>query len=118
MISRYGPCIGITLFRWFRWKVELWASPGNYETPEHTHPNSDSEFLVLYARHRCIYKRKNGALVEYRADFPSCLIHTLTVRSNEPHGFFSSVKPMVWLVLERWKKGSKVTSVSEDLKLT
>lgn len=114
IIHRYGPCIGITLLRLFRWKVELWFAPGDYSPEEHTHPNSDSEFWVLYASHRYIYKRKAGRLVGYNASFPSCLFHTLTVRADEPHRFMTSDRPMIWLCLEHWKAGVKPTSVAED----
>lgn len=128
MIARYGPCIGITLFRFFRWKVELWYSPANYSTPEHTHENSDGEFLILYGSGRKIYRKPFTN--SFREDWCRCVTkqeYELTgrkyfkwfsVRAGTPHGFSCGATPMIWLCLEKWKPGKKVTSVATDFKLT
>lgn len=118
MIARYGPCVGVTLFRLFRWKLELWFAPADYATPEHTHENSDGEFTILWAKNRMIWKRVDGVMKAYRAHVPSCWGKFLTVRAGEVHAFGEGATFMLWLCWQTWKKGVKVTSPAEDFVLT
>lgn len=127
-VARYGPCIGVTLFRWRRFKIELWYAPADFATPEHTHENSSSEFLILYARTRFIYRRTVDFIstvdgkVRYRTEGYVVNVppfrRTLTVRAGTPHAFHRGESCMVWLCFERWKKNVPVTSVAEDFQLT
>lgn len=128
MIARYGPCICITIFRWFRWKLELCFSPADYSPPEHTHEESDGEFFVLYGRGREIWRITK----DYCSPFPHVWYpvrqqYNLTgrkyfkwfsVRAGTPHGFSKGATPMIWLCWEKWKVGTKVSSVVNDFKLT
>lgn len=125
-INTVGPCIGLTVFRWFRWKVELWYAPADYSTPEHTHEDSDGEFLVLHGRGRWIWRRPQLPW----EDAPEVLMRQayrlkggfrwkwLTVKAGTPHGFERGETPMIWLCVEHWKPGVKVTSVATDFVLT
>lgn len=133
-ISWYGPCWCLTVFRWGRRKVELCYAPADYETPEHVHPNSDGEFLILWARNRIIYRKtkliQDGFLPDkalmltigerdsYLANVPPWRLKTLSVRAGVPHAFRKGDGPMIWICFEKWKPGTKVTSVAEDLVLT
>ncbi len=128
MFARYGPCIGITLWRWGRFKVELWWAPADYATPEHTHENSDGEFLILFSRTRFIYRRMVDSIstvdgrTHYRTEGYVVNVppwrRTLSVRAGTPHAFHKGSSPMIWLCFERWKEGVPVTSVAEDFRLT
>lgn len=118
MIARYGPCWGLTLFRWGRLKVELWFSPADYSPLEHTHDDSDGEFMVLWSRNREIYRLINGQREAYIANTPEVWGRWFSVRAGTPHSFGKGDSCMVWLCVERWKPGSKVTSVATDLHLT
>lgn len=136
-IHRYGPCIGITLFRFRRRQVELWWAPTDYATPEHSHENSDGEFLILWARNRRIWRKThtlctNGKVFkinqhkryfdavgrgdEYIANVPPWRFKTLSVRAGIKHGFDKGSSPMIWLCFEKWKKGVPITSVADDFK--
>lgn len=118
MIARVGPCIGLTLFRWFRFKVELWFAPASYCVPEHTHNDSSSEFYILYSKNRYIYRRIGTRIESYITRMPGIWERCLSVRAGTPHGFTRGKTCMIWLVFETWKKGAKVTSVAEDFHLT
>lgn len=54
---RYERCHCLTLCRLGRRKVELCYAPADYEPREHVHPNSDGEFLILWAKNRPIYRK-------------------------------------------------------------
>lgn len=118
MIARYGPCIGITIFRWFRWKVELWYAPANYSTPEHAHDDSSGEFTILFARNRRIWRRIGERIDSYVANVPAVWGRFLSVRAGTPHGFDAGDSCMIWLCFETWRPGAKVTSVAKDFRLT
>lgn len=57
MIYRKDSCIGITLFRWGRRKLELWFVLASYACVEHTHKDSDGEFFVLFGKDRFIWRK-------------------------------------------------------------
>ena len=117
-LARYGPCWCLTVFRWGRRKVELCYAPADYEPPEHVHPNSDGEFLILWARNRPIYRRVGGRVDSYTANIPPWRFKTLSVRAGTPHAFKKGDSCMIWLCFETWKKGVPVTSVADDFVLT
>ncbi len=117
MIARYGPCIGITLFRFRRWKIELWFAPADYATPEHSHDDSSSEFTILWARNRRIYRRIGDRVDAYIAETPKMWGKFLSVRTGVVHAFEKGDSAMIWLAFETWKKGVKVSSVADDFHL-
>lgn len=114
MIARHGPCIGLTLFRFLRWKVELWYAPAGFATVPHRHANSSGEFTVLYGRNRRIWRKVAGRIESYVVNFPVCLGRFLSVRAGTEHGFDKGDSCMVWLCFETWRKGVKPTSVAVD----
>lgn len=118
MIARYGPCWGLTLWRWGRRKVELWYAPADYATPEHTHEDSDSEFLILWARNRVIYRVVNCMIESYVAHTPGVWGKWLSVRAGTPHAFKTGTSCLIWISSQTWKPGVTVTSVAEDFKIT
>lgn len=136
-LAWYGPCWCLTVFRWGRRKVELCYAPADYEPPEHVHPNSDGEFLILWAKNRLIYRKTKtyagpygylqsmcGNLLVcgdgdyYTANVPPWRFKTLSVRAGTPHAFKKGDSFMLWICFETWKKGAAVTSVAEDFVLT
>lgn len=147
-INSYGPCVGLTLWRWGQLKVELWYAPADYETPEHVHNNSDGEFTILWSQNRSIYRKTKPILSyniytdpvlsklgynrpdydivgyelglndSYIANTPQAWGKWLSVRAGTPHAFQKGDSCMIWLVVERWKPGTKVTSPAEDFVLT
>ncbi len=117
-LAWYGPCWCLTVFRFGRRKVELCYAPADYEPPEHSHPNSDGEFLILWARNRPIYRRVGQRVDAYTANVPPWRFKTLSVRAGTPHAFKKGESAMIWICFETWRKGVPVTSVAEDFVLT
>lgn len=54
----------------------------------------------------------------YRAHTPGVWGRWFSVRAGTPHSFGKGDSCMIWLCVERWKDGVKVTSVAEDFKPT
>lgn len=48
MIVRFQRCIGIKLFRLFRWQLEVWFCPKGEVIPLHTHEQCDSRITHWY----------------------------------------------------------------------
>jgi hypothetical protein len=117
-LHKYERCWCLTVFRFGRRKVELCYCPADYESPEHVHPNSDGEFLILWARNRPIYRRTGSPRDSYVANVPPWRLKTLSVRAGIPHAFKKGDSCLIWICFETWKKGVSVTSVAEDLVLT
>lgn len=123
IIHRKDSCFGITLFRFFRWKLELWYSPANYSCEEHVHKNFDGEFFVFYGKHRSIWRKRLVMAnilgqYEYRTDMYDIskrkYFKWFTVKANSIHGFSTGATSMIWLCWETYKKGIKVTSPAVD----
>ena len=113
-VARYGPCVGLTVFRWFRFKVELWYAPAAYAPPPHRHDNSSTEFTILWARNRRIWRMVGGHVDAYTANTPGVWGKFLSVRAGTIHAFDHGDSCMIWLAFEKWNPGVKVTSVAED----
>lgn len=117
-LNRYGPCTGLTLFKLGRFKAELWHAPADFTPPEHTHECSDGEFTILYSKNRRIYRRIGNTVNAYIANTPEAWGKFLSVRAGTPHAFGKGDSCMVWICFEKWKHGTRVTSVAEDFHLT
>lgn len=128
MFHKKDSCRGITLFRWFRWKLEFWYVPKDYECKEHTHKDSDGEFFIVYAKDREVYRTFYKPFIPWWGmtlvdrqqynTFKRNYFKCYTVRANTPHGFSKGSSPMLFLCWETYKKGVKVTSPAVDFHLT
>lgn len=47
MICRHNRCIGIRLFRWKRWQLEIWFAPKGEVIERHVHRRIDSTIIML-----------------------------------------------------------------------
>lgn len=117
-VNCYGPCVGLTLYKLGRHKLELWYAPATYSPPMHSHNNSDGEFFVLYGKGRAIWKYPLGDCIARAYNISDRTYWKWwSVRAYEQHGFSKGATCMIWLCWEKWKPGTKVTSVAEDFVL-
>jgi len=114
MIHKVGPCWGITLWRWGNRKLELWYAPASYACVEHTHDDADSEITILYAKARRIYRRVGDKVDAYIASSKQYRGRWFSVRAGIPHAFEAGKSFMVFLNLQTYLKGKRVTSVAVD----
>jgi hypothetical protein len=118
VINRYGPCVGITLFRWNRLNIELWYCPSNYDIVEHSHPSCHIELMFLYGNTE-FHRRatKSGHIESASAKFPKNFGKKYTVPAGFYHRFNTGKSPLVFLNIERWLSGVKITSAATDFKV-
>lgn len=115
-INCYGPCTGLTLYRWGQHKAELWYAPAWYSVPLHSHDHVDVEFLILHAKGCYIFRHKDGIQGEL-VSTPQVLGKLFTVKAGVPHGFNRSDSSLIWINFEHWKDGHRPTSVAQDFTL-
>lgn len=119
LFHSYGPCRGITLFSWGRLNIELWYAPRNYEIVEHKHSNEDIELMFLFGK-STFFRRKFKTMPEesVNVSFPRSLFKCMTVPAGYFHRFtVNRFSPLVFINIERWKPGVRITSASMDFQL-
>jgi hypothetical protein len=101
--------LGITLWRWEKFQVELWICPPNFSVGEHVHHEMDGEIVLLIGNVN-LCKRVNGEIKSTGRHFKK-----LSVPRNTPHFFTQKSSrriPTVFINMERWV--TKPTSASVD----
>lgn len=117
IINRYKQCVGITLFRWFRYKVELWFCPKGFKIKEHCHPSQDIE--LIFIKGSAVFHRRllcTDTIDSKEVNWWDQFIK-FTVKSYHSHWFEVSDKMLVFLNIEKWHEGEKVTSAAKDFQL-
>lgn len=111
-------CIGITLFRFFSCRIELWFCPSGFEIVEHAHKDEDVELIYLYGN--CIFYRRDlndGKVIAKYMNLMN-LFKKFTVKHYHSHWFTVGNKPLIFLNYQKFLKGKQVRSASEDFSIT
>jgi len=103
MIHKFKNCLGITLWRWNNFQIELWFCPPKTYIPSHKHSCIDSEIFPL--KGHAIFTRETETVF-------SELIKFFTINHNQSHSFGVFDKWFIFLNFEKWT--SKPTSASVD----
>ena len=115
ILNRYQKCWGLTLWKWGQFKLELWICPKGYKIPAHSHDNQDIELLFLYGTALFARRLANKFFFDYVfATFPKHFGQRFTIPAGAEHYFEVSNKTLIFIGIERWKPGVKVTSASID----
>jgi len=118
LINRYGPCIGISLFRFRRTNYELWWCPAAYEIPEHCHPNQHIELRLIFGRTEFFRRSsKSGAFESAPAQFPADCGRVYSVPAGYFHKFNTGKCPLVFINKEQWLEGVEITSAATDFRI-
>lgn len=118
IINRYGPCVGVTLFRFRRLNIELWYCPANYTIVEHKHPSMDIELVLLFGWTTFMRReRKSDVQQCAAAKFPFHACKKYTVPAGWFHSFSTGKVPLVFINVEKWKPNIKITSAAEDFQI-
>ncbi len=110
LISRYGPCVGVKLWKWNNFQVELWLCPKGYKIPKHSHDLQDIELTYLFGNAH--FFRKVGTRVDHFHATQMKFGRTFSLPKGTLHWFEVSDKPLVFLSREKWT--TKPTSASQD----
>lgn len=121
----YGPCVGITLLKFKRRKIELFFCPKGYTIPKHSHNDEDIELAFLYG-HATFYRKlqywdgvkDTYTVIESREvnGFGS-FKRTFSIKAGTVHWFTVSTKMLIFLNYSKWLPGREVTSATKDFHL-
>jgi hypothetical protein len=119
LINTYDNCIGLTLFSFSKYKIELWKIPPYYRIKEHIHPNIYGE--IIYLKGSVFFYRRdihtNQVVVRFCNTRDDCF-RWFTISPNHSH-YFKTFTQSVWFInVEKWKSGSEVTSSAIDFVIT
>ena len=108
LFNRVFGCTGLPLFRWGRWRLELWVVPRGAEILDHTHSQLDAWLMLV-----------RGCMIWRRADRCELMLGArgpIRVGRGVVHGA-SARTFSLFLTLEHWVPGAEVTSAARDLQL-
>jgi len=104
IVRRHNRCVGLTLFRWGRKKLEIWFCPRNEEIEPHRHEHIDSMIYLLAGRMHGRIAEVRGLVELWRGyPVPAGTVHTATTDS-----------PCIFANWETWIGDVPVTSAAED----
>jgi hypothetical protein len=112
----------VTSITWYRdseYQIQMFAVPGNYIIPEHTHPNVDSYEIYVGGQikfsHKGIWMVQDDELTNPLEDGTSSKKGTyIRVRPNELHGGVFGPAGGVFMSVQRWLNGIKPHCVGAD----
>lgn len=106
LVHRHGRCVGITLFRWGRHKLELWFCKEGEVIESHVHENIHSKIVVLLGGMSGHIGSKYGNPKKFRVfSVPAGVRHGAVIRSQGM---------CVFANFETWKEGVPMTSAADD----
>lgn len=114
LFNRHGPCIGLTLFRFARWNIELWYCPKKYEIELHSHPNEHIELMYLFGK--TTFYRDKGISTECFKPKWYHIFRTFSVKPGQLHSFSVSNCPLIFINISKFLQGHKPMSASVDFK--
>jgi len=99
-------CTGVQLFRFGRWRAELWLVPAGVDIPDHHHRHLNAWLLLIGGTMTWRRFEKSRRL---RAPAPPFYVPAGTV-----HGAMAHTRSS-FITLEHWVRDAKVTSAAHDL---
>ena len=104
LVHRHNRCVGITLFKWGRKKLEVWFCPKDEEIEDHVHRHIDSVIVLLFGYMRGKIDFTAGHVQPWRRyPVPHCTTHSALTLSF-----------CVFANWETWTGDVDVTSASVD----
>jgi quercetin dioxygenase-like cupin family protein len=102
-------CVGIKLWKWNSFQVELWLCPKNAEIKAHIHPSVDVKIAFLGGK-MMFYKAFKERVMTIKNIFKLFSIPRNTLHGARVLGSFG-----IFLSIERWKAGVTPNSVAINL---
>ena len=115
VFNSYGPCRGITLFRYEQLRVELWYIPAGYDIVEHRHPKEDVELMYIFGS-SAFFRRdiRVGMPEMFEPKFPRDLFKTFSVKHFHSHWFSVGKIPLVFINFQTFLAGNEPVSAADD----
>lgn len=118
IFNSYGPCRGITLFKWGQWRAEIWIIPSYYKIIEHSHPSEDVELVHIFGRSVFYRRNMKTGMMESVEVPPWSKLRKFTVRSFHTHWFDTCKTPMIFLNIQHFLPGHKPKSAADDFAIS
>lgn len=114
LFNRHERCVGLTLFRWRRWNVEIWYCPKGYEVKPHSHNHEHIELMYLFGK--TTFSRLNIDSQKSESFSPRWyhMFRRFTVLPMQTHWFKVSSLPLVFINFATFLDGYQPTSASID----
>jgi len=106
VITRFQRCVGIKLFRFNTWQLEIWVCPKNEVIPLHYHAHCDSRIIHLFGEVTWRLVNKTKTLKWFNIGW------NRVVKSGVYHGATVHTRFGIFANLEHWK--TKPTSAGTD----
>ncbi len=103
-IKFHSKCEGYTIFKLFKFQIELWICPPHFECEMHRHPNIKGTLVFLKGSDTIISRiRLDNDVLEARTlRFPKYWFRRFYLAPNQYHGFKVGAKPLVFLNFQKW----------------
>lgn len=115
MVNRYKECWGLSLFKWGRYKIEIWYAPRGFKIEKHKHPNQDIRLYFIFGHGTTFYRQRdtaNESIVAERTIAWWNIGARFNILRGDYHWFTVSRFPLIFMNIEKWY--IKPTSASED----
>lgn len=119
IFNKYGPCRGVTLFKWKQFRLELWVIPARYTIIEHRHPEEDVELMYLAGSTAfCRRDIKTNITESAEVRWPRDFCKRYSVKNYHTHWFSVGRWPLVFLNFQTFLSGCKPKSAAKDFLVT
>lgn len=117
IFNKHEGCIGLTLFRAFRFNIEIWFCPKGYSIKPHSHPEEHIELMYIYGR-TVFHRISDAGIKQFFEPEWYHIFNTFTVARGTIHWFEVSDRPLIFINIAKFKKGHKPKSAAKDFKET
>ena len=114
LINRYGPCWGLTLFRWGQRRAEIWFCPVGYKIIEHRHPAEDVELMFIFGKTKFSRRDMMTHKVESLVTSWKYFLRRFTVMHYHYHWFEVGNWPLVFINFQKFFPGITPASAAID----
>lgn len=117
IFNKYGPCRGITLYRFGKKRAEIWFIPRNYKIEIHRHSHENIELMFLFGQ-TTFWRRSVISLVE--ESLKTCWKYfgrCFSVKSYHQHSFITTKWPLIFINYQTFLTSYKPESAAQDFLL-
>lgn len=115
IFNRHEKCFGITLYRFGRYRAEIWFCAPLYNIVEHSHFEEDVELMHIYGDTKFTRRNLwNGAI---ESVIPR-MFQKFSVRHYHSHWFSVGKKWLVFINFQKFRKNYKPKSAAIDFNIT
>lgn len=114
IFNRYESCRGFTIFKFKKFRIEIWYCPAKYEIIEHRHPEEDIELIFIFGQ--TVFSRRdiNSGVIESLATSWKMFGRKFSVKHYHSHWFKVGRLPLIFINVQRFFNDYDVKSAAQD----